>query len=83
MKPAPETPFQKGGAIVIEGKTGMGLQEVAEHMIVHAAVNFKMMPVFGTMGPRPGDSSRLAVELVRSCLGVLRLVDTKLPDDEA
>lgn len=82
FKPTQGTPFDQGGAIVIEGKTGMGQQEVAEHIIMHAAVNFKMMPVFGTMGPRPGDSSRLAVELLRSCLGIFRHNDPALGEDE-
>jgi class 3 adenylate cyclase len=81
-KPPEKTPFADGGTIVIEGPTGMGQLELAEHIITHAAVNFKCLPVFGTMGPRPGDSSRLAVELLRSCLGVCRHLDPQIHEDD-
>lgn len=72
VKPPEGSPFADGGVIVIEGPTGMGKIELAEHIVTHSAVRLQMMPVFGTMGPRPGDSIRLAVELLRSTLGVFR-----------
>jgi len=80
--PPAGTPFAEGGAIVIEGPAGMGQLELAEHIVTHAAVKFQMMPIFGTMGPRPGDSIRLAVELLRSCLGVFRHLDASVPFDD-
>jgi len=73
-KPMPG-PFQDGGVVVIESQTGMGKIELAEHMVIHSAMQFQMLPVFGTMGPRPGDSARLASELLRSALGVFRALD--------
>jgi len=75
--------FADGGAVVLEGAVGMGHLELAEHMVCHAAVKFKMMPTFGTMGPRPGDSIKLAVELLRSVLGVFRSSDPAVPLDDA
>merc|ERR1719401_2720493 len=56
--------------------------ELAEHVVVYSAVQFQMMPVFGTMGPRPGDGVRLAVELLRSLLGVFRSLNPSLPADD-
>jgi class 3 adenylate cyclase len=82
QQPPQGTPFADGGAIVIEGPAGMGQIELAEHIVCHAAVKFRMMPVFGTMGPRPGDSIRLAIELLRSSLGVFRSLDPQIPLDD-
>jgi len=61
----------------------MGKIELAEHIVTHSAVRLQMMPVFGTMGPRPGDSIRLAVELLRSTLGVFRHLNGTVPLDDA
>jgi len=82
QKPADGTPFASGGTIVIEGPSGMGQLALAEHIVTHAAVKFNMMPIFGTMGPRPGDSIRLAVEFLRSVLGIFRALDPALPMDD-
>ena len=41
QKPPPGTPFADGGAIVIQGPTGMGQLELAEHIVTHAAVKFQ------------------------------------------
>jgi len=77
------SPFASGGVVVLEGPSGMGRQELAEHIVVHSAMRFIMLPVFGTMGPRPGDSVRLAVELVRSTLGVFRCLKGDQPTNAA
>jgi len=71
-QPPKEGPFRDGGVMVIEGPTGIGKIEVAEHCVTHAAVTFRTFPVFGTMGPRPGDSVRLGCELLRSTIGIFR-----------
>jgi class 3 adenylate cyclase len=81
-KPPEGTPFALGGAIVLEGQSGQGQLQLTEHVVCHAACKFKMMPIFGSMGPRPGDSVRLAVELLRSSLGVFRGLDPALPLDD-
>jgi len=75
------SPFSDGGVLVLEGPTGMGKTELAEHIVVHTSMRLQMMPVFGTMGPRPGDSRRLAVSLLRSTLGVFRMIQD-LPSDD-
>ena len=49
---------------------------------MHSATLFLMMPVFGTLGPRPGERQRIAVELLRSTLGVFRLLDPALHVDD-
>lgn len=73
---APEgTPFEHGGVIVMEGPTGSGKIELAEHIVIHAALHFQVMPIFGSMGPRPRGSKRLACELLRSTLNVYRNMD--------
>lgn len=71
-KPPPKSPFSEGGVVVIEGATGTGKIETAEHIVVHSAVTFRMFPAFGSMGPRPGDSVRLACELLRSTMNIYR-----------
>jgi len=76
------SPFADGGIVVIEGPTGIGKIELAEHIVMHCATQFHMMPIFGTMGPRPGESTRMAVELLRSTVGVFRLLDPTIPGDD-
>mmetsp|Transcript_7189 Transcript_7189/g.20209 ORF Transcript_7189/g.20209 Transcript_7189/m.20209 type:complete len:1055 (+) Transcript_7189:96-3260(+) len=66
------SPFAEGGIVVIEGPTGLGKIELAEHIVTHCATQFQMMPIFGTMGPRPGQTIRMAVELLRSTVAVFR-----------
>ena len=46
----------------------MGKIELAEHVVMHCATLFFMMPVFGTLGPRAWGRQRIAVELLRSTL---------------
>lgn len=81
--PKQGTPFAEGGVVVLEGLTGFGKIELAQHIVTHAAVVFQMMPVFGTMGPRPGGSIRLAVELLRSTLGVFRHLNGDIPHEDS
>lgn len=76
------SPFADGGLVVIEGATGTGKIELAEHIIAHCATQFQMMPVFGTMGPRPGESNRMAIELLRSIVAVYRMMSPSLPPDD-
>lgn len=76
------SPFADGGVVVLESATGMGKVELAEHIVIYSAVRLKMLPVFGTMGPRPGDSVRLGVELLRSILNVHRLLIPSVPADD-
>lgn len=76
------SPFEFGGIIVLEGKTGDGKIELADHIITYTAVKLGILPIFGTMGPRIGDEERLGVELVRSTLGVFRHLQSTLPVDD-
>lgn len=82
VQPPAGSPFDKGGAVVIEGPTGMGKIELAEQIVMYSALRFQVMPVFGSMGPRPGDSVRLGVELIRSTLGVFRHTNPQVPNDD-
>lgn len=82
-KPPKGSPFKEGGVVVIEGATGAGKIEIAEHVVVHSILTFRMFPVFGCMGPRSGDSLRIACDLLRSTLGIFRGTSkTALPDDD-
>ncbi|CAJ1343015.1 unnamed protein product [Effrenium voratum] len=81
-KPPKGSPFCDGGVVVIEGATGTGKIEMAEHMVVHSITTFRMFPVFGTMGPRPGDSLRLSCEMLRSTIGIFRKTNPTLPEDD-
>merc|ERR1719436_743831 len=76
------SPFAEGGILVIEGPTGLGKVELAEHIVTHCATQFQMMPIFGTMGPRPGENLRMAVELLRSTVGVFRHLNASVPADD-
>eukprot|EP00927_Polykrikos_kofoidii_P053725 TRINITY_DN4828_c0_g1_i1.p1 TRINITY_DN4828_c0_g1~~TRINITY_DN4828_c0_g1_i1.p1 ORF type:complete len:1057 (+),score=160.87 TRINITY_DN4828_c0_g1_i1:66-3236(+) len=80
--PPAHGPFAVGGVVVFEGPTGTGKVELCEHIVLHCALRFQTLPVFGTMGPRPGDSVRLATELLRSTLGVFRFLNPNLPVDD-
>lgn len=79
-KPPDDSPLARGGVIVIEGATGVGKLELAEHLVMYSTLKFKMVPIFGTMGPRPNDSIRFSNELLRSTLGAFRFVQD-LPND--
>mmetsp|Transcript_22095 Transcript_22095/g.50520 ORF Transcript_22095/g.50520 Transcript_22095/m.50520 type:complete len:1076 (-) Transcript_22095:84-3311(-) len=81
--PPAGSPFAEGGIVVIEGNLGMGKVELAEHIVMHCAHMFKMMPIFGTMGPRPRESKRMAVELLQSTVGVFRYIRPDVPQDDA
>lgn len=78
------SPFSTGGVIVLEGQSGMGKMELAEHLVVYSALNLRVMPVFGTMGPRPGDAPSLALQLLTSSLEVFRSLNLAgtLPVDD-
>jgi len=76
------SPFGEGGIVVLEGDVGVGKVELAEHIVTHCATQFQMMPIFGTMGPRPGESSRMAVELLRSTVAVFRHLNAAIPTDD-
>eukprot|EP00933_Yihiella_yeosuensis_P068486 TRINITY_DN7416_c0_g2_i2.p1 TRINITY_DN7416_c0_g2~~TRINITY_DN7416_c0_g2_i2.p1 ORF type:complete len:1045 (-),score=200.64 TRINITY_DN7416_c0_g2_i2:283-3417(-) len=82
VKAPPNSPFADGGVLMIEGDTGLGKIELAEHIVTHCAMQFQMMPIFGTMGPRPGESMRMAVELVRSAICVFRHLNANVPSDD-
>jgi len=73
------SPFDKGGLVVLEGATGLGKIELAEHIVTHCAMQFAMMPIFGTMGPRPGESARMIVELIRSTIAIYRNIGGNVP----
>jgi hypothetical protein len=77
-----EAPFQTGGIVVIEGTTGTGKIELAEHAITYCASKLGVLPILGSMGPRIGDEERLGIELLRSTLGVFRHLDISLPADD-
>jgi len=80
---APESsPFATGGVVVIEGDSGMGKIELAEHMVLYAGVELGMLPIFGTIGPRVSDLDRMGLELLRSTVGVFRHLDPSLPSDD-
>lgn len=80
---APEgSPFASGGVVVIEGNTGVGKVELAEHMALFAAKEYHTLPIFGTMGPRISDLDRLGVELLRSTIGVFRHLDQSIPKND-
>jgi class 3 adenylate cyclase len=76
------SPFAEGGIVVMEGETGLGKIELAEHIVMHCATQFQMMPIFGTMGPRPGQATRMARELLRSTIGVKRHLDANVHADD-
>eukprot|EP00913_Durusdinium_trenchii_P031041 g29071.t1 len=63
-KPPKGSPFKEGGVVVIEGATGAGKIEIAEHVVVHSILTFRMFPVFGCMGPRSGDSADLGFNVI-------------------
>jgi hypothetical protein len=81
-KPPANSPFAGGGILVLEGETGLGKIEAAEHIVTHCAMQFQMLPVFGTMGPRPGESLRICVELLRSIVAVFRHLNASVPSDD-
>lgn len=68
--------------MVIDGDTGLGKIELAEHIVMHCATQFQMMPIFGTMGPRPGQAYRMALELLRSTIAVKRHLEGNIPLDD-
>jgi len=76
------SPFTDGGVVIVEGATGYGKVELAEHIILTSASRFKMYPILGSMGPRPSGSLQLAAEMLRSTLGVFRHLNPTLPKDE-
>jgi len=80
----PGSPFAEGGVVVVDGTTGMGKIELAEHMVVYGTTHLQMLPVFGSMGPRLNDIERLGVELLRSTVGIFRFLDASgaLPMDD-
>ncbi|CAJ1351668.1 unnamed protein product [Effrenium voratum] len=82
VKAPSNSPFAEGGLVVIEGVTGVGKIELAEHIVTHCAMQFQTMPVFGTMGPRPGESTRMAIELLRSTVAVYRTTSTSIASDD-
>jgi len=81
-RPPASSPFSNGGVVTIVGATGMGKIELAEHLVVHAATQLHMMPVFGSIGPTLNDQERLGVELLRSTVGVFRLFNSSLPESD-
>jgi len=82
MKAPERSPFAEGGLVVLEGNAGLGKIELAEHIVTYCAMQFQMLPVFGTMGPRPGESNRMALELLRSAINVFRNMNAGTPSDD-
>jgi len=81
--PAPHgTPFADGGVLVLEGQNGLGKIELAEHIVMHCATHLQMLPIFGSMGPRPGNRTRILTELLRSTLSLLRYTNSSIPQDD-
>jgi class 3 adenylate cyclase len=76
------SPLSVGGVVVLMGATGGGKVELAEHIVMHSSMKFHMMPVFGTMGPRPGGAVGFASELLRSTLSIYRFYNASLPKDD-
>jgi len=74
VKPPAGSPFETGGVVIIEGDTGLGRIELTEHVCVFAAFNLAMLPIIGSMGPRPGDSTKFATEMLRSVLALMRFL---------
>lgn len=72
----------KGGVAVIEGKTGLGTIELGQHAVVHAATHLRVLPIFGSMGPRLDDPERLGLELLKSALSIYRYLDASVPSDD-
>eukprot|EP00929_Paragymnodinium_shiwhaense_P069059 TRINITY_DN34841_c0_g4_i2.p1 TRINITY_DN34841_c0_g4~~TRINITY_DN34841_c0_g4_i2.p1 ORF type:complete len:1263 (+),score=178.29 TRINITY_DN34841_c0_g4_i2:133-3921(+) len=70
------------GVIVLEGKTGMGKIELAEHAVVYAAHERRALPICGSMGPRTDDPERIGIELLRSCIAIYQYLDEGLPGEE-
>lgn len=77
-----DSPFSSGGIVVIEGNTGMGKIELAEHMVLYSATEYCCLPVFGTIGPRIIDQERLGIELLRSTIAAFRHLDPSVPADD-
>ncbi|CAE7590394.1 ADCY10 [Symbiodinium sp. CCMP2456] len=90
MKAPANSPFAEGGLVVIEGangrvlgsaqlaaETGLGKIELAEHIATHCA----LQPLGDEH--RPGKSTRMAVELIRSLVGVYRTSNPATPADDA
>lgn len=81
-EPPPDSPFTTGGIVLIEGPTGMGKIELAEHLVISGATRFRALPVFGNMTERPGDGKKMASELIVSILNAFRaLGDVTEKDD--
>eukprot|EP00930_Biecheleria_cincta_P063811 TRINITY_DN4933_c0_g2_i1.p1 TRINITY_DN4933_c0_g2~~TRINITY_DN4933_c0_g2_i1.p1 ORF type:complete len:1042 (-),score=195.94 TRINITY_DN4933_c0_g2_i1:241-3366(-) len=81
-KPPQGSPFADGGLVVMEGAAGLGKIELAEHIVTHCTMQFQILPVFGTMGPRPGESNRMALELLRSSINVFRNLSANTPAED-
>lgn len=81
--PPANNPLSEGGLIILQGATGLGKIELAEHALLHCLTHFHIMPVFGTMGPRPGEGGRIMFELLRSIIGVFQFLNSSLPADES
>jgi len=56
----------------------MGKLELAEHIVMYSAVHFRVLPVFGSLGPRPTDGVSLGSQLIRSALNVFRYMNPHL-----
>jgi hypothetical protein len=74
--------FSKGGILVLCGPIGLGKTELCEYVVANSVRRFNMAPVFGTVGPRPGEQLRPVRELLKSTLAALRHVDANLPMDD-
>lgn len=76
------SPFAKGGVVFLDGHAGLGKIELGEHMATYAAHHLHFLPVVASIGPRLTDRQRLGVELVSSCVALLRYIDKSTPADD-
>jgi class 3 adenylate cyclase len=81
-RPVDKTLFSKGGIITLCGQPGLGQTELMEYIAVHSASQHNMLPIFGTIGPRPNARTRPLRELIVSSVAALRRIDMSLPRND-
>ncbi|CAD7972564.1 unnamed protein product [Amoebophrya sp. A25] len=73
--------FERGGPMVLIGGFGLGKTELIEYVAHTAMKKFKLVPIVGSQGVRPGELGRVFSELLRSLLSAFRCNDPDLPRD--
>jgi len=74
--------FSGGGVMIIGGEMGMGKTELSEFLVMECHTRFKMIPIFGTAGSRPGQKFRPIQELLRTLVMAFRHADAALPSQD-